>query len=138
MKLAAGGLNLELHFTSPVNDEDWTQVQVLASDAGFSANLEVWIQSADLERFATEIAKMYEEIGQKAEAKLCCIEPGILIELASNHMGQIEGSYELRGETSAGFYPMMKGLISMDQSYLPAWENELRSFVLALRGTYVA
>lgn len=133
MELSASSLHICLEPISRIDAEDWCRVAVNVSDSGFSANFVAYLQSSDVEFWADGMASMYRNIGISSTAVLRCHEPGISVELAANENGQVKGKYEFRNESADGFYPVLSGVIDMDQSYLPEWEKQCRQFLRAIR-----
>lgn len=113
-------------------DEDWCRVSVDVLDSGFSANFTAFLQVQDVEYFADNLSVMYKEVGSPKEAVLQCHEPGIFIKLTSDKHGHILGEYEFKNETQ-GFNPVLSGILNMDQSYLPGWENACRTFLAMVK-----
>lgn len=128
----AGSLRVNIDALSRVNDEDWCRVSVDVLDSGFSANFTAFLQGQDVEYFADTLSVMYEEVGSPKEAVLQCHEPGIFIKLTSDKHGHILGEYEFKNETQ-GFNPVLSGILDMDQSYLPGWENACRTFLAMVK-----
>lgn len=133
MDLTANGLRIHLNALAPADDEDWCRVAVDVSDRGFKAEFVAFLQTRDVEYFADNLALLYRDVGLPRTAALQCVEPGISIELESDKNGQIKGKYEFRNSNGDEFYPLLSGIIVMDQSYLPEWENECRLFLAETR-----
>lgn len=133
MEIFANGVRIRLEPLDVVTDEDWVRVNVDVSDSGFTASFVAWLQSQDVERFATDLASLHANLGLPGKAILQCHEPGIYLELHSDTAGHIDGRYEFTNETAAGFSPSLCGKIDMDQSFLPIWEKACRQFIVAVR-----
>jgi hypothetical protein len=133
MKLSANGLLIHLEAHGHVSEDDWCRVTVNVADKGFSANFVAFLQSRDVEYFADNLAAMYKEVGLAKKAVLHCDEPGISVELESDQNGHIRGEYIFENETGNGFYPALRGIIDMDQSFLPEWEKSCREFIDEVR-----
>ncbi len=131
MKLSAHGLHIELVPVTRADSEEWARVRVIIRVSGFQGDFEAWLQSSDLQRFAKELATLYQSVGKPAIATLASAEPDIQVTLTMHALGSITGKYALESERPDGVPTVLSGAFALDQSYLP----ELQQSVEALAAT---
>ena len=130
MKLIASSLSLHLEPARSVDSEDWVRVRVSVLGGVFAGTFEAYLQLGDLSRFKAEVELMHAQVGSPHEAVLSCHEPGIYVRLASNSMGQVEGTYEFENEDCS--LAKLTGSFQVDQSYLPALAASAQELIASL------
>jgi len=130
MKLIAPSLSLRLEPVRPVDSEDWVRVRASVIGGVFAGAFEAYLQLGALRRFNEQVELMHAQVGTPREAVLSCHEPGICVRLASNSMGQVEGTYEFENED--GSLAKLTGSFQVDQSYLPALAASTQELIASL------
>jgi hypothetical protein len=134
MKISAPGLELEVSARSPCTDEDWCWVHVIADVPGFSARLDAQLQGEDLSRFASEVGRLHESVGEPGTATLSSYERGLEVTLTMQRLGGISGRYRLESERVGGDPAVLSGPFERDQSFLPALRDDVLNLLDELKG----
>ena len=81
---------------------------------------------------------MFTEIGTPQTAQLASAERDIQLRLQSQPLGGILGSYRFESERRDGVATALTGSFELDQSFLPALAESVRSLIIALGERHVA
>jgi hypothetical protein len=134
MKISAPGLELDVSARSLCTDEDWCWVHVTADVPGFAARFDAQLQAEDLSRFAAEVGRLHESVGEPGTATLSSYERGLEITLTMHKLGGILGRYRFESERIGGDPAVLSGPFEMDQSFLPALREEVLDLLGELKG----
>ncbi|KRH99694.1 hypothetical protein [Curvibacter sp. PAE-UM] len=138
MKIATRGLELELVVLRPADEEGWCRVRASVQVPGFDGEIEAWLQTDDLSRFAAELRALDENVGQPGSARLASAEPDIELVISTQRLGAISGRYRLESERREGVPTVLSGAFDADQSFLPGMVDDVKALLSELGGAHEA
>jgi hypothetical protein len=139
MSIHINTLGLNLAITLSVNPyshlevayEDWIRCDVKLVVPGFTGSLPVELELLDFSRFLDELRRMSLSVGTPMQAALSGLEPGMALELNSDHTGHIFGKYEFIHNWNAAEIKLI-GSFEMDQSYIQPLILEIQNSIMKI------
>jgi hypothetical protein len=113
---------VKITLNPPYPSEGWYLAQVEISVSGFRGQIEPWLEAYDIDRFATQLAAVYESL--QGEAKLSPREEQFTLCVQARTGGHIH----VQGVawSKATYENKLEFSIEIDQSFLPETLAQLR------------
>jgi hypothetical protein len=110
--------------------EDWRKAEIKIQVGGFQAQVSLFLESSDFERFLPQARRLYETL--EGEARFETIEGQIRLVLKGDGKGHINLSGKLLD--SAGIGNELSFKLEFDQTLLKGSVSEVERFLQTIRG----
>ena len=120
-----GGEHVTIGPIGDDNGEDWFHAEAIISVNGFKGNITPYFEISDLNRFYTQLVKLYEKL--KGEAELNPIEGQFYLKLIGDGMGHIQ--VEGKAYTHATYGSYLNFEFEVDQTHLPKLIKSLEQVI---------